>query len=135
MVAIRQVRVRGRPDSGCSYRRQARLPRPLVNQPIFDREERFLGTPDLFDPEAALATEFDGMDHRERRQHRTDNLREEALEAANLVVCRVDSLDLRSPLPLAERLQRRYQQGLRRDRRQDAWTLNQPAWWKRRRAA
>ena len=117
------------------YRRQARLPKPLVNQPVFDLEERLLGIPDLFDPEAGLATEFDGQAHRERRQHRADNLREEDLESANLVVCRVDSLDLRSPVPLAERLRRRYQQGLKRDRRQDGWTLRQPEWWRRRRAA
>ena len=117
------------------YRRQACLPRPLVNQPVFDLEERLLGIPDLLDPEAGLATEFDGQAHRERRQHRADNLREEALESANLVVCRVDSLDFRSPVPLAERLRRRYEQGLNRDRRQDAWTLRQPEWWRRRRAA
>ena len=117
------------------YRRQAHLPKPLVNQPVFDLEERLLGVPDLFDPEVGLATEFDGQAHRERRQHRADNLREEALESANLVVCRVDSLDFRSPVPLAERLRRRYEQGRKRDRRQDRWTLRQPEWWRRRRAA
>ena len=117
------------------YRRQARLPKPLVNQPVFDLEERLLGVPDLLDPEAGLATEFDGQAHRRRRQHRADNLREEALESANLVVCRVDSLDFRSPVPLAERLRRRYEQGMNRDRSHDGWTLRQPEWWRRRRAA
>ncbi len=117
------------------YQRQAGLPRPAVNVPIFDLDERFLGIADLFDEEAGLVTEFDGQDHRKRRQHRADNLREEELEGTNLTVCRVDSLDMREPVPLAERLRSRRAQGLRRDRRHDRWTLVEPAWWRRRRAA
>ena len=117
------------------YRQIAGLPGPLVNQPVFDLEGAFLGVPDLFDPNAGLVTEFDGQDHRERRQHREDNLREERLEEANLVVCRVDSLDLRRPKALADRLIARYRQGLARDPGRDRWTLRQPAWWPRRRAA
>lgn len=42
------------------YEFEAQLPRPLVNRPVFDLEENFLGMPDLLDPEAGLATEFDG---------------------------------------------------------------------------
>ena len=114
------------------YLVRAGLPRPLVNRPVFDLEENFLGRPDLLDPEAGLATEFDGKGHREREQHRSDNIREEKLEASNLTVCRVDSLDLREPRPLRERLRARHAQGLRRDRSQDRWTLVEPAWWRRR---
>jgi len=58
-----------------------------------------------------MVTEFDGQDHRLRRRHWADNVREEKLESANLVVCRVDSLDLRTPRPLAEPLQARHAQG------------------------
>lgn len=117
------------------YQRQAGLPRPLVNQPVFDLEENFLGTPDLLDPDAGLATEFDGQGHRERRRHRSDNHREEKLEGVNLTVCRVDSLDMGQPESLGERLRARHAQGLRRDRSLDGWTLAQPAWWQRRRRA
>jgi hypothetical protein len=114
------------------YQREAGLPRPLVNQPVFDLRESLLGIPDLLDPEAGLATEFDGQDHRKRRQHRSDNHREEKLEGVNLTVCRVDSLDLGQPATLQGRLRARHTQGLRRDRRLDGWTLVQPAWWRRR---
>ena len=114
---------------------QARLPRPLVNRPVFDLNENFLGTPDLFDPEAGLATEFDGKDHRKREQHRDDNIREEKLEMTNLTVCRVDSLDMRQPMPLRERLRARFAQGMRRDRSLDRWTLVEPPWWQHRRRA
>lgn len=102
------------------YQRQAGLPRPLVNRPVFDLDDNFLGTPDLFDPDAGLATEFDGKDHR---------------EGVNLTVCRVDSLDMRQPLPLRERLRARHLQGLRRDRSLDRWTLVEPPWWQHRRRA
>jgi hypothetical protein len=114
------------------YMLRAGLPRPQVNIPVFTLDGKFVGIPDLLDVEAGLATEFDGQDHRKRRQHRDDNLREEGLEEVNLVVCRVDSLDMRSRLALSDRLQRRYAQGMRRDRSQDAWTLQQPEWWRRR---
>ena len=117
------------------YMLRARLPRPLVNRPLFDLDGRFLGTPDLFDAAAGLATEFDGKDHRERHQHRDDNIREEKLEVVNLTVCRVDSLDLRQPAPLRERLRARHAQGMRRDRSLDRWTLVEPPWWQRRRRA
>lgn len=117
------------------YECEAKLPRPLVNQPVFDRHENFLGTPDLLDPEAGFATEFDGKGHRGRRQHRSDNHREERLEGVNLTVSRVDSLDLGEPVPLQERLRARHAQGLRRDRRLDGWTLVEPGWWQRRRRA
>lgn len=117
------------------YLLEASLPRPLVNRPVFDLDGRFLGTPDMFDPDAGLATEFDGKDHRERRRHQADNIREEKLEGANLTVCRVDSLDLRQPAPLKERLRARYAQGMRRNRELDRWTLVEPPWWQRRRRA
>lgn len=113
---------------------QAEMPRLLVNQPVFDLDERLLGIPDLLDPEAALALEFDGQDHRKRRQHQSDNLREEGLELTNLTVCRVDSLDLRQPAALRARLRARRAQALARDRSRDRWTLEQPDWWRRREA-
>jgi hypothetical protein len=117
------------------YLLRACLPPPLVNRPVFDLDGKFLGIPDLLDPEAGFACEFDGQAHRQRRQHRNDNVREEGLEDANLVVSRVDSLDLRSPMPLIDRLRAAHARGLGRDPRRDRWTVDPPAWWSRRRAA
>lgn len=70
------------------------LPEPLVNVAVFDLAGNFLGAPDLLDVEAGLAIEFDGAGHRERKQHREDNVREEGFERGGLVVARADSLDL-----------------------------------------
>lgn len=117
------------------YQLQAQLPRPVVNRPLFDLDGAFLGIPDMFDPEAGLVTEFDGKDHRERRRHQADNIREEKMEGTNLTVCRVDSLDMRQPVPLKERLQARYAHGMRRNRELDRWTMVEPPWWRRRRRA
>lgn len=117
------------------YRLQAGLPRPEVNVPVFDLDGRFLGIPDLLDVAAGLAVEFDGMDHRGRRQHRDDNVREEGFENVNLVVSRVDSLDFRYVVVLRERLQAAYRRGLARDRRRDRFTTVEPEWWRRRRAS
>lgn len=112
------------------YRAQAELPAPLVNQPLFSLNGGFLGIPDLFDPEAGLIVEYDGKYHRDRRQHHDDNLREELLESANLIVLRVDALDLRSDRrPLVRRLRQAYHRGLRRARTFDHWTQTEPAWW------
>ncbi len=114
-----------------SYVTVAGLPRPKVNVPIFDLEERLLSIADLFDEEAGLVTEFDGQDHRRRRQHRDDNDREEGFEDAGLVVARADSLDMTEyEQRLVARLHSGRRRGLQRDRRRDRWTLREPDWWR-----
>jgi hypothetical protein len=108
----------------------ADLPRPQVNVPVFDVDERLLGIADLLEEDAGLVTEFDGQDHRERRQHRDDNDREEYFEDANLVVVRADSLDLTDHQHrLRDRLRSGYRRGMQRDRRKDRWTTRPPDWW------
>jgi hypothetical protein len=108
----------------------AGLPRPRVNVPVFDWDERLLGIADLLDEDAGLVTEFDGQDHRERRQHRDDNDREEHFEDAGLVVVRADSLDMRDhQRRLRDRLHSGYRRGMQRDRRKDRWTTHEPDWW------
>lgn len=108
----------------------ARLPRPLVNVPVFDLDGRLLGIADLLDPEAGLVTEFDGSQHRLRQQHRADNEREEGFEDAGLTVVRADSLDMNEhERRLTRRLDSGYRRGMQRDRRRDRWTLAAPGWW------
>ena len=112
------------------YQVEAGLPEPVLNVRLFDDEGVFLGNPDLFDQEAALAAEFDGKHHREREQHRKDNIREERFESVNVTTVRADSLDLRRsrrPLLIA-RIRDGYRRGLRRDRRYDRWLIDPRAW-------
>lgn len=114
------------------YRLQARLPRPAVNVPVFSPAGGLLGIADLLDLRAGLVSDYDGALHRERRQHHADNLREERLESAGLIVVRVDGIDLaggaRRDL-LVSRLRDGWQRGIRRDRTQDRWTCVEPEWW------
>lgn len=111
----------------------AGLPRPAVNVPIFDLDGRLLGIADLLDEDAGLVTEFDGAQHRDRRQHRADNEREELFEDAGLTVVRADSLDLvEHDQRLVARLRSGHRRGMQRDRGRDRWTVVPPEWWVRR---
>ncbi|MFT4165085.1 MAG: hypothetical protein QM650_07555 [Microlunatus sp.] len=109
-----------------------------VNRPVFDREGRLLGIPDLLDLDAGLAMEYDGATwrsdraagHRDRAQHREDNEREERLERAGLVVVRVEKDDLtRYRRQLAERILAARRDGLSRNRARDRWTTKEPEGW------
>lgn len=107
----------------------AGLPRPLCNPPVFDLSGNLLGFPDLLDPEAGMAGEFDGSGHRELAQHDLDNIREELFEDHGLVVSRATSIDIGHRLELARRFRRAHARGRVRDRRNDRWTLDAPADW------
>ncbi len=109
-----------------------------VNRAVFDGRGQLLGIPDLLDVDAGLALEYDGATwradrsagHRDRRQHREDNEREERLERAGLVVVRVEKADLTTyRARLARRLTAARADGLLRERSRDRWTLEEPEGW------
>ncbi|WP_188893963.1 hypothetical protein [Microlunatus endophyticus] len=131
-LARRGVRSGWETRARMSWRFDAGLPDPLVNMPIFGPSEELLGIADLFDPQSGLVGEFDGGQHRTAEQHRKDNIREEKLESANLVVVRCDKTDIRRHRnQLIRRWQDGYRRGQRRNRALDTWTLEQPSWWRR----
>lgn len=82
----------------------ARLPRPLVNVPVYDKQGRLLGIPDLLDPVAGLAVEYDGDDHRDPARHSDDVDREARFRGVRLEVTRVTGRDLRRTPQLVHRL-------------------------------
>ncbi|GAB2592445.1 hypothetical protein [Microlunatus antarcticus] len=104
----------------------------LLNPALLDLGGRFVAMPDLFDPDAGLALEYDGASwdsersegHRDRRQHREDNVREEAVERLGIIVVRADAADVGPHRrQTAYRLQRARADGLARDRRRDRWVV------------
>jgi hypothetical protein len=100
----------------------ARLPKPLVNVTVIDQRGGVLGKPDLLDPEAAAAVEYDGGQHRDLDHHSADNEREERLERVNLVVARATALDLwPRRAHLVDRLRDAHRRGETRDRSRDRW--------------
>lgn len=98
----------------------------LVNVPVFDLHEGFLGVADLLDEESGLVLESDGAGHREERPHQADNVREEKFERAGSVVVRVAALDHTIPTQTIARIRAGRADALRAPKR---WTLEQPAWW------
>ncbi len=109
--------------------RDAGLPRPLCNRPVFDLHGNLLGFPDLLDPDAGTVAEYDGKDHREVIRHHNDNVREELFEDHGLVVTRATSVDYRHRDDLATRMRCAHARGVARDRRRDRWTLEPPPDW------
>lgn len=110
------------------------LPSPLVNRAVYNERGEFLGEPDLLDVEAGLALEYDGaswhaerkLGHRDEKQHREDNVREELLERTGLIVCRTGKPDLTEyRSQLGRRLLAARADGLSRDRRRDCWFIGE----------
>lgn len=109
------------------------FPSPLVNRSVLDLDGRSLGVPDLLDVEAGLVLEYDGArwtgspvvgGHRDRDQHRADNVREELFERAGLTVVRADGRDLSHyRRRLMARVSAARADGLRRDRSRDRWMV------------
>ncbi len=111
------------------WEKDAALPRPLCNQPIFDRAGRHIGTPDLLDPVSGTIGEYDGALHLLGRQRSIDARRMERFRDHGLEPFFVVAHDLLDR-PLVAR---RIHQALRRARWQPesdrAWTIDPPPWW------
>lgn len=99
----------------------------LCNTPVFDLEGRFLGTPDLLDPVAAVAFEYDGEKH--WRQRGADLAREGRLTAAGLQVVHMVNIDLRDSDEFLTRVREAYKQAARRPVSERRWSIDAPPWW------
>jgi hypothetical protein len=98
------------------------LPPLLVNVPVYNSADAFLGIPDLLEPSTGLVIEYDGEYHRELTQHTADNLREESFESAGLTVVRVTALDLKDEPATAARLTSAYNRLLARHQTTATWS-------------
>ncbi|WP_346384541.1 hypothetical protein [Nocardioides sp.] len=80
-------------------------PRPLTNRSVFDLEGRFLGIPDLLDPDLGIVGEYDGADHRGIARHRRDVRREDLFRRAGLEYVEVVGSDLHDPSLIVDRME------------------------------
>jgi hypothetical protein len=108
---------------------EARLPRPLVNQPVFTLSGRLIGIADLLDPVAGVVGEFDGADHRAARRHSKDVRREDDFRRHGLEYFKVTGPDLPDRALVARRMlatrsRARWLSAARR-----SWTIEPPPWW------
>lgn len=100
----------------------------LCNTPVFDRDGRHLGTPDLLDPRTGLVGEYDGAEHLRRERRERDIRREGAFRRAGLEYVEMVAGDRRDP---ADFLRRTADAVGRSDPSRWRWTLAAPPWWRR----
>jgi hypothetical protein len=82
----------------------ARLPEPVVNHDLVDRDGRFVCRADLLDLEAGVVGEYDGADHRSAERHTSDVRREERCRDLGLEYVKVTGLDMLDTARVAARL-------------------------------
>jgi hypothetical protein len=109
--------------------REAELPAPLCNVPVFDLSGRHIGTPDLFEPGAGVVGEYEGAVHLEGRQRGVDVRREQAFRDVGLEYFPVVGSDWRDRVTLAARMRSAYERARRQRTGARAWTLEPPSWW------
>ncbi len=108
----------------------AGLPRPLCNQPVFDRQGRHLITPDLLDPEAGLVGEYDGEMHAQASRRRSDRDRAALCRELGLELVVMMRGDARDPGQVAERMCAARERSSFAAESARAWTIEPPPWWK-----
>jgi hypothetical protein len=109
--------------------RDAGLPPPLPNRPVFDLQGRHLATPDLIDPVAGVVGEYDSEFHLEAGRRRRDLAREERFRAAGLEPVSMVTGELANPWAFVGRLRAAYARAARRPVADRRWTVELPDWW------
>lgn len=107
----------------------ADLPRPLMNQPVFDLDGRHVATPDLLDVEAGLACEYNGSLHLDGRQHALDRRREDVLRDMGLETFTMLAADRADQARTAERMRAARRRARWEPEARRRWTIVPPAWW------
>jgi hypothetical protein len=105
----------------------AGLPRPLCNHPVFDRDGRHLGTPDLIDPETGVVGEYDGALHLAGARRARDLRREAAYRSVGMEYVTMVAQDRHDPSPFVRRLREAHARA--RQAGPGRWTLEPPSWW------
>jgi hypothetical protein len=98
-------------------------PAPLCNRTIHDLDGRFVGIPDLFDPERGVAGEYAGGGHRDRDQHESDLARTLAFRRVGIETVEVTGPHLRDEILVARWLEEASQRAALHERR---WQLAPP---------
>lgn len=104
-------------------------PRPLCNVPVFGRDGRHIGTPDLLDPVAGVVGEYDGALHLVGSQRARDVRRETAFRSAGLECVTMLAADGPDPAGFVERLEATYRRARFEAESRRAWTITPPSWW------
>ena len=107
----------------------ADLPRPLLNQPLFDRDGRHIGTPDMVDPESGVLVQYDGPDHLRLARRAKDVLGEERYRMHGLECVTVLGPHLHDRGALAARFLDARSRARFEAESTRSWTIEPPSWW------
>jgi hypothetical protein len=97
--------------------------------PVFDRNGRFVGTPDVIDPAAGVYGMYDGGLHLTGTVRHVDDAKEAAYRRIGLEGVTMMSGDIADSDPFRLRLREAYARAGRLPQSQRAWTLETPRWW------
>ncbi|HRI99054.1 MAG TPA: hypothetical protein PLZ93_25735, partial [Nocardioides sp.] len=112
-----------------TWRLDAELPRPLCNQPVFDRNGRHVGTPDLLDVEAGVVGQYDGAFHLAGAQRAADERAEERYRDLGLECFTMVAADRGDTSRMAARMIAARKRGLWEAESTRQWTVEPPSWW------
>ena len=107
----------------------AGLPRPFVNQEVFDLRGRLICIADLFDEEAGMVVKYDGAEHRKARRHSRDVAREERCRQVELEYCKITGPDMHRPQVVVDRLLSVRGRAKFHSTTARPWTLAPPPGW------
>ena len=108
---------------------EGRHPKPLSNVPIFNLRGTHLFTPDLFDPIAGVAGEYNGAGHDGDAPRARDLDREELARRVGIETVSMVPKDIGQSGRFLRRLNGAYQRAAERRDEPRLWTLEQPGWW------
>jgi hypothetical protein len=111
------------------WTRIAGLASPLCNRPVFSRDGRLIGTPDVIDPILGLLGHYNGRVHLVGTQHAQDLRKEEAFRAVGLEPITMVAEDWADVDDFVRRLHAAAERAQRRAREPRAWTVEPPSWW------
>ena len=103
--------------------------RPLCNQPVFDAHGRHVGTPDLIDPVAGVAGEYDSNLHLQGAQRSRDVRREGLFRGLGLEYVAMLTGDRADPADFIRRLHEAYARAQWVPAAQRRWRMQPPPWW------
>ncbi len=116
-------------DMALVWQLDGERPRPEANLPLFDLRGRHLLTPDLIDPLAGVAGEYEGDVHLDRAQRARDIRREALSRDIGLEVVIMTAADRDDPYPFLGRLYQAYARAEAHASRPRRWTPEAPPWW------
>lgn len=106
------------------------FPAPVCNHPVFDRDERHVGTPDILDVEAGVVGEYEGPTHLDGRRRGKDLAREADYRRLGLEYFAMVGTDRRALMDtIVPRMVEARQRAAFEAESTRAWTVVPPSWW------